>query len=55
MTNYVGMTTEELINKGFKLVEKNCEDYDIIGDVYSAYYGAMVLVVDNKVIADLDD
>ena len=50
----VGMTVEEIIKLGYKLIEKDCDIYDVVGDIYTAYYGGMVLVVDGKVDADLD-
>lgn len=44
---YVGMTVEEIVAKGFKLVEENVdgEGYDI----YGAYWGEYVWVEDGVV------
>lgn len=51
----VGMTVAEIIKLGYELIEKDCEDYgDVVGDVYSAYYGGMVLVIDGIVDAELE-
>ena len=54
---YEGKTVEEIIAKGFELVEKNydCGDGETIVDVYSAKWGCTLAVVDGVVIADMDE
>ena len=55
--NDVGKTVEEIIAKGFELVEKNydCGDGETIVDVYSAKWGCTLAVIDGIVIADMDE
>lgn len=55
MSKYLGLSVEKLVAKGFKLVEKNCNDYGNTYDVYSAYFGYMVLVQNNVVVYDLEE